>query len=91
MSTIRIPKVFYTDHIERDLPAPPIVKETKQHYFIDGADNADLQELYCDARYYSETYDLGGFCCEFGDYLSGVCRSAKATRDAIRKALTEAA
>jgi hypothetical protein len=51
---IKIPKRFYIDHIERDLPAPKILRETKSHYFIDGQDTTAFQELVSDAEFYAE-------------------------------------
>ena len=76
---IRIPKYFYDDHVEmRDLPAPDIVRQTKQHYFID-ATSEHLAELYDDATFHVETKD--GF---FPEYY-GLCESARATARAIEK------
>ena len=44
METIKITKLFYDDHVDRDLPAPAIVRETKRHYFID-ANSEHLDDL----------------------------------------------
>jgi hypothetical protein len=49
---IQIPKRFYDDHVERDLPAPTIVHETGRYYLIRSDDPA-LPELLNDARYYA--------------------------------------
>lgn len=49
MTETKIPKAFYNDHASRDLPAPPIIRETARHYVID-ADHADAPELLDDAR-----------------------------------------
>ena len=80
--TIRIPKVFYDDHYERCLPAPPVVRETKRHYFIEAVDTPALRELVSDADYYSMTL---GLCRDY----HGLSYSARATFKAIRKALPE--
>tara|TARA_R100000234_G_scaffold85801_2_gene54715 strand:+ start:895 stop:1161 length:267 start_codon:yes stop_codon:yes gene_type:complete len=80
MDTIKIGKVFYDDHCERDLIAPTIIRQTKAHYFIDGTDNEALRELLSDADYYKEH---SGFEPE----LFGLCRSAVATHAAISKHL----
>lgn len=50
---VRIPKAFYDDHASgRDMPAPPIVRETKQHYWIDST-HEHFAELMSDARHYA--------------------------------------
>lgn len=87
MSTIKITKTFYQDHLQRDLPAPPIVKETKSHIWID-ADSEHLAALLDDAEAYGHPSWFG---CEFGDYLWGVIRSANATEKAIKNYLKKAA
>lgn len=50
---IRIPKRFFVDHWERDLPTPKILKETSSHYYIDAKDEA-LDELISDAKHYAD-------------------------------------
>jgi len=87
METIKITKLFYDDHVDRDLPAPAIVRETKRHYFID-ANSEHLDDLLADAEFY---WDPTLFNCEFGDWLWGLIRSANATEKAIKKHLKEAA
>lgn len=52
MRTIRIPKTFYWDHKDRDLPSPQIDYETKTHIYI-FADEA-LQDLVDDAKFYAD-------------------------------------
>jgi len=52
---IAIPRRFYDDHVERDLPAPPIIKDTRRGYIIDG-DSEHLDELLNDARFYADPY-----------------------------------
>ncbi|MEP0149975.1 hypothetical protein [Roseibium sp.] len=47
-----IPPFFYNDHVERDLPAPPILKVFRQRYLID-TDHPDFDELVDDARHYA--------------------------------------
>lgn len=50
----RIPRTFYDDHVlGRDLPAPPIIKEDRRHYWIDTLD-ANMAELIDDARFYAD-------------------------------------
>ena len=76
MDTIKIPKRFYDDHCERDLPAPRIVKETKSNYWIE-AGSEHLAELLSDADAYS-------YVSNWPRHLFGLCCSAAATADAIR-------
>ena len=74
---VRIPKRFYDDHVERELPAPEIIKQTKRHYWID-LNSEHLSELLSDADYYGDY--LG-----FEEYLYPIIHSAKATAAAIEK------
>ena len=79
---IRIPKVFYDDHVECcDLPAPPIAKQTKSHYWID-ENHPDLPELLNNAEHYS---DCAGIGWDF-DGMLGMQSSARATVKAIHNA-----
>ncbi len=78
--TIRIPKVFYDDHVERELPAPEIVRELKTHYFID-ANSEHLAELLEDAAFYADPFHYAH--AEFGSSLAGIVRSARATKKAL--------
>lgn len=75
-ASIKIPRRFYDDHVERDLPAPGILCSTKTHYFIDAL-SRDLPELLSDAEYYAS----------MSRYMEkeyrGLCRSAAATVKAI--------
>jgi hypothetical protein len=48
-----IPKRFYDDHVERDLPAPPVLYTTARLYVIAG-DDPTLAELLDDARFYAD-------------------------------------
>jgi hypothetical protein len=79
METYRIPKTYYRDHVECDCEAPPILKETKQHYWISAEETPDLQELRSRAEMYADT--------TFPDYWENGCRgivlSAKATLKVI--------
>jgi hypothetical protein len=53
--TVRIPRVFYIDHRERDLPTPIAIGETSRHVIIDRADPA-LSDLIDDARHYADKH-----------------------------------
>ncbi len=50
---VRIPKRFMIDHMERDLPSPTIVRETKANYFVHAA-GPEFDELVSDARHYAD-------------------------------------
>lgn len=52
MPLIRIPKRFFRDHSERDLPTPRVVCSTGQHFWIDAGD-PHLPELRDDATFYA--------------------------------------
>ena len=84
-SLIRIPRLFYDDHVERDLPAPDVVKHNNRHYWID-ANSEHLAELHADAFIYS---DFQHWDFEVGSGLLGLCVSAAATDKAIKKYLDE--
>jgi len=73
---IRVPRKFYDDHVDRDLPAPGILRSTKTHYYIDAL-SRDLDELLDDAKYYTEMIKY-----MHPDYR-GLCRSAAATVKSI--------
>ena len=82
MDLIKITKMFYEDHMDRDLSAPPVIKETTRHIFIDGS-SEHLGELLSDASYYA---DPESFNAEFGSHLAALIRSARATKQAIIRA-----
>ena len=61
---IRVNRLFYDDHIERELPAPPVLRENRTHYWIDPRHH-DAAELLSDADYYDE---VEGFDRRFKPY-----------------------
>lgn len=77
---IRIPTRFFDDHVDRGLPAPRVVRATRNHYFIEGQPGHELEELLEDARHYSEP----GLFPE--REMLGLVASARATARAIEKA-----
>lgn len=82
-ASVKIPRRFYDDHTERELPAPGILKSTRTHYWIDAL-SPDLAELLEDAEFYSsDAIDAAAF-----PELFGLKSSARATAAAIRKATT---
>ena len=79
--TVKVPKVFYIDHRERDLDAGTVIHETARHFTVE-ADLADLAEMLSDAEHYAW---LG--TAELGQESFGLVSSARATAKAIRKAV----
>lgn len=77
---IKIPRRFYDDHVDRDLPAPRIAKETKANYWVYSDEN--IRELLSDAKYYDECLKNGGWQ---DAYVRGIALSARATRKAIER------
>ena len=51
--TFKITKRFFRDHVERELSAPTVLKETKNYYYIDATENQAMSELRADAEYYA--------------------------------------
>lgn len=52
MHTKKLPVRFFTDHAERDLPTPQILRYTATHVWV-RADDPALQELKSDAEHYA--------------------------------------
>lgn len=75
-ASIRVPRKFYDDHIERDLEAPAVLRRTKHHYFIDAL-SPYLEEFLNDAEYYSSMVRY------MHPEYRGLCKSATATVKAI--------
>ena len=88
MEAVKITKKFYEDHVMRDLPAPPVIKQTKSHIWID-ATSEHLSELLAGADYYADPWTYSH--AEFGSPLAALVKSAKATKSAIENYLNKAA
>jgi hypothetical protein len=73
---IKIPKLFYDDHLARELPSPKILKVTKTNYFIDTTDE-HIYELFDDADYYCNEIEIND--------MRGLITSARATKRALQK------
>ena len=62
LETLKITKTFLWDHENRCLPMPNIVKETKQHAWIEiNFTHAGYVDLMDDAEYYGWEMGLGGY------------------------------
>ena len=79
---LKITQHFYTDHVERDLEAPPVIHETKSHYWID-PNHPDMGELLSDANFYHSEWEEGGFIRE--PYIQMLAKSAHALIKAHEK------
>jgi|TARA_R100000149_G_C5859141_1_gene125548 hypothetical protein len=74
----KVPKLFYDDHVARELPAPTVIRENKTHYWI-SLGGAHIDEFISDAEYYS-------FYEGMGREYHGIVASARATLRAYEKA-----
>ena len=82
--TIRIPKLFYLDHINRGFKAPKIIEENNAHFFIDPSDIGNIDELRKRAERYAELH-RNGYCYE----LTRLANSANYTLQALGHADSE--
>jgi hypothetical protein len=57
--SLRLPRQFFYDHKERDLPTPEILHLTIAYVFVDGDDPA-IGELINDAEYYADPNGANG-------------------------------
>jgi hypothetical protein len=72
---VQIPKSFYMDHCERDLPAPPVIWEDSRQIAIDAC-HWDFDELVNDAKHYAHIYGP--------DSCPEIVRAAKAMLKCLR-------
>ncbi len=54
-SPLRLPRRFFYDHKERDLPTPVVIRMTPSYVFVDGYD-PHIAELINDAEHYADDY-----------------------------------
>lgn len=83
MAEIRIPKRFFLDHWERDLPTPEILRDTAKHYFI-SSDDPNLPELLDDAAHYAHAHGPD-------EAPAGLKPAARALIEAVRQQAPETA
>lgn len=81
---IRLPHMFYQDHVDRGLEAPSAIKWTTNHVFVYD-DAPGLTDLLSDADFYADAYGPGAGMPEY----FGLKSSARATARAIRKAIRD--
>jgi len=55
---IRLPRMFYDDHQERDLPTPEAIRANAKSVWV-SLDDPNLDELLDDAEYYAIPYGWG--------------------------------
>lgn len=75
---IKIPKVYYDDHVSRGYKAPKIIKQNHVNYFIDASDKEGIEALIAEAKPFAELY-RSGYCY----HLSKLADSANHTLKAI--------
>lgn len=77
-ATVKVPRRFFDDHAERDLPTPTIVRTLAAHYVVSSDDPA-LSELLNDAEHYATPGQFG-----HDPELAGIVASARATVRALK-------
>lgn len=75
---IHLPRAFYWDHFERDLPTPKMIQSNKAHIVV-SADDPAVGDLLSDAEFYADRFGP--------DCTPGLKASARATVAKIKKAL----
>ena len=78
-TTLRIPPVFYLDHLARECGKSGKIIRSGKSYLIVELDDAALDDLMSDASYYVECADT------FDPSIRGLVFSARATLRAIEK------
>ena len=80
ITTVDLPRRFWTDRLERDLPMPDVVKYRPLKVCV-RLDDPVLDDYLSDALYYSDILRMSG------DFeYAGLQASARATYKAIRRA-----
>lgn len=74
--TVKIPKKFYIDHLERDCEPGTIIKVLASHYVMELTESA-YYDLKSDADYYRDCGESMGFDMQW------LISSARATYNAI--------
>jgi hypothetical protein len=74
--TVKIPKKFYDDHLERDCEEGTMIKVLKWHYILELTEFA-YRDLKSDADYYKDCGESMGFDMQW------LVSSARATYNAI--------
>jgi hypothetical protein len=77
---IRLPRKFYDDHAERDLPTPIAIRSNSQSVWVDSID-ANLSELLNDAEYYADKDMRSGFCQDSREWCYAAERLLNAYRN----------
>ena len=79
MTTYKLPRRFYDDHVYRDFWGGQVIALTKQTVTVE-LDRETYDELLSDAKFYAQ---MGAG--EFDRHYSGVVKSAVATVGALTK------
>lgn len=78
MITVKLPPIFYWDHVYRDLPGGTIVRETKTYVMVT-LNTEEASEILSDANYYSDGD-------QFDSDMRSIVNSAQATVRALERA-----
>lgn len=78
MITVKLPPIFYWDHVYRDLPGGVVIRETKTYVLV-RLSTEEASEILSDASYYSDGD-------QFESDMRSVVNSAQATVRALKKA-----
>lgn len=88
---IKLPPVFYWDHVARDLPGGQLLRETKSFVEVELSEE-DARELLDDAEYYADPATVREMLAESpGGAALGLQSSARATVKRLRVALGDEA
>lgn len=79
---IQLPRKFYDDHAERDLPTPVAVRKNSKSVWVDSSD-ANLPELIDDAEYYANKDIRDGFSSDCRHWCYAAERLLAAYRQQI--------
>lgn len=79
-----IPRLFYEDHVDRDLPAGEVIAESVHHVTV-LLTRAEHEELLSDAAHYATEPDPDQPAHLYDEYLEALAISAIRTRDLLSK------
>lgn len=77
LRTVKIPPVFYFDHLARECGKSGVIVKSMKSYLIVDLDEVAFEDLRSDASYYYECAD------QFDPPMRGLAASAKATLRAL--------
>ena len=78
MTIKQIPRKFYADHVARGLAAPPSIRETKRHVWVE-VEHPAMAEIVDDAEFYA-AMTTGGRDKDIAPFV----RAARALLEALK-------